>query len=468
MKTSCSTLRAALTALLFVLALATCHREPVAPGPTLSAKESRVEAGVSDASAEPMVLVGAGDIASCSSAGDEATASVLDTIAGTVFAVGDNVYADGTLTDFTTCYDPSWGRHKARTRPAAGDREYKLSGAGGHYSYFGPAAGDSAKYYYSYDVGVWHVVVLNSSISTSAGSVQEKWLRSDLAASTRRCTIAIWHNPLFYSSGSNSSVKPLWTALYQIGAELVINAHRRNYERFAPQTPDGVANPTHGIRQFIVGTGGISHGSFGSALANSEVRDKTSYGVLKLTLEADRYSWEFIPAAGGTFRDAGTGECHDAPPPVANAGASQRAEATVTFDGSASTDPSNNLPLTYDWDFGDGTPHGTGVKPTHTYTADGTHTVSLTVTNAKGVRSAMATTTATIENFAPTVNAGPDSRVSPGEPFSMSVSFSDPAAGDSPWSYTIDWGDATPPATGSITSVSAAITASHTYAAAGQ
>jgi PKD repeat protein len=460
--------RTALTALVFLLPLASCEREPTASSPRSPADTSRPVAQLSLEAPETAVLVGAGDIASCTSTGDEATASLLDAIPGTVFAAGDNVYEYGTLSDFTTCYDPSWGRHKSRTRPAAGDREYKVSGAGGHYSYFGTAAGDSAKYYYSYDVGAWHVVVLNSSISTSAGSAQEKWLRSDLAASTHRCTIAIWHNPLFYSSGSSSSIKPLWTALYQIGAELVINAHRRNYERFAPQTPDGVANPTHGIRQFIVGTGGISHGSFGSPRANSEVRDKTSYGVLKLTLESDHYTWEFVPIAGATFKDSGTGECHDAPPPVANAGPSPRAEATVTFDGSASTDPSNNPPLSYDWDFGDGSPHGTGVKPTHTYTADGAHIVTLIVSNAKGARSAPATTTAMVENFAPTVNAGPDARVDVGDTFTMSASFTDPGTGDSPWSFKIDWGDGTPPATGSVASVSTPISATHTYTASGQ
>jgi len=260
------------------------------------------------------VLVGAGDIADCSGSGDEATAALLDNIAGTVFTAGDNVYPDGTDAQFAQCYDPSWGRHKARTRPTPGNHDYHTSSAAPYYHYFGALAGDSGKGYYSYDIGAWHLISLNSNVSMSAGSAQETWLRQDLAASTKQCTIAYWHHPRFSSGtqhGSLSSAQPLWQALYDAGAEIVISGHEHNYERFAPQTPTGTADPTRGIREFVVGTGGESHyNDEGTPLPNSEVFNGTDYGVLKLTLSAGSYTWQFIPVSGGTFTDTGSGICH--------------------------------------------------------------------------------------------------------------------------------------------------------------
>ncbi|HEX9546506.1 MAG TPA: metallophosphoesterase, partial [Acidimicrobiales bacterium] len=261
-----------------------------------------------------VVLVGAGDIADCSGSGDEATAALLDNIAGTVFTAGDNVYPDGTDAQFAQCYDPSWGRHKARTRPTPGNHDYHTSSAAPYYHYFGALAGDSGKGYYSYDIGAWHLISLNSNVSMSAGSAQETWLRQDLAASTKQCTIAYWHHPRFSSGtqhGSLSSAQPLWQALYDAGAEIVISGHEHNYERFAPQTPTGTADPTRGIREFVVGTGGESHyNDEGTPLPNSEVFNGTDYGVLKLTLSAGSYTWQFIPVSGGTFTDSGSGSCH--------------------------------------------------------------------------------------------------------------------------------------------------------------
>ena len=263
------------------------------------------------------VLVGAGDIASCSSSGDEATAALLDDIAGTVFTLGDNVYDNGTLTEYTNCYGPSWGRHRSRTAPTPGNHEYNTPNATGYYAYFGAAAGDPSKGYYSYDLGAWHIIVLNSGsctvVSCAAGSAQDAWLRADLQAHANVCTLAYWHHPRFNSGashGNNTAVSNFWNALYLHGADVILNGHEHVYERFAPQTPAAVANPTGGIRQFTVGTGGRSHYTFGTIQPNSEVRNGSTYGVLKLTLHATSYDWQFVPVAGATFTDSGTGQCH--------------------------------------------------------------------------------------------------------------------------------------------------------------
>ena len=264
------------------------------------------------------VLVGAGDIASCSSTGDEATANLLDGISGTVFTAGDNVYDNGTTTEFNNCYNPTWGRHKARTRPSAGNHDYNTAGATGYYGYFGAAAGDPTKGYYSYDIGNnWHVAVINSNCSAiggcQAGSAQEQWLRADLAASTKPCTISYWHHPRF-TSGSNhapaTEMQPIWQALYDNNADVVVSGHNHQYERFAPQTPSGALDTVRGIREFVAGMGGRSHYTFGTIQPNSEVRNSDTYGVLKLTLHANSYDWQFVPQAGMTFTDSGTNNCH--------------------------------------------------------------------------------------------------------------------------------------------------------------
>ena len=264
------------------------------------------------------VLVGAGDISSCDQTRDEATAQLLDGIAGTVFTLGDNVYQDGTLAQFNECYRPTWGRHKDRTRPSPGNHDYHTSGATGYYTYFGAMASpldinctSNCKGYYSYNLGDWHIVVLNSEINHSTGSAQEQWLRADLATNQSTCTLAYWHKPRFSSSrhGNNSGVQPFWQALYDYGADVVLNGHDHTYERFASQNPSGQADPLRGIREFIVGTGGADLYSFSTIRPNSEVRNNTTWGVLKLTLHPTSYDWEFIPVAGQTFRDSGTGDC---------------------------------------------------------------------------------------------------------------------------------------------------------------
>jgi acid phosphatase type 7 len=263
------------------------------------------------------VLVGAGDIADCADiSGAEATARLLDAIQGTVFTAGDNAYEEGTAEQFAKCYDPTWGRHKARTRPSVGNHEFHSGGATPYFDYFGAVAGDPKKGFYSYDLGTWHVIVLNSECQEvggcQAGSAEEKWLNLDLQAHPGVCTVAYWHKPLFSSGakhGNDPEVKPFWIDLYAGHVAVVINGHDHDYERFGPQDPDGKADAMHGIREFVVGTGGKSHRPFGPAEANSEVRNADTYGVLKLVLRSNAYDWQFIPVPGKTFTDSGSGDC---------------------------------------------------------------------------------------------------------------------------------------------------------------
>ena len=258
--------------------------------------------------AVPQTFVGAGDIAMCD-ANSEATARLLDSIGGTVFTLGDNAYFQGTRQQFRDCYDPTWGRHRARTRPVPGNHEYESPGAEPYFEYFGLNAGPPGLGYYSFNIGSWHAVALNSNVAASAASAQGEWLRNDLMASSARCTVAYWHHPLFSSGpdGPTSRMRDVWHILYEGGADLVLSGHDHLYERFAPQNPDGGADAARGIRQFVVGTGGAVLYPLGAARPNSETR-LSVFGVLSLTLRADGYDWEFISVSGP--RDAGTGSCH--------------------------------------------------------------------------------------------------------------------------------------------------------------
>jgi 3',5'-cyclic AMP phosphodiesterase CpdA len=255
------------------------------------------------------VLVGAGDIAICGSAGAEGTAALLDRIEGTVFTAGDNAYFQGTEQQFRECYDPTWGRHKTRTRPAPGNHEYESAGAAPYFAYFGNSAGPPGRGYYSFNIGPWHVVSLNSNVLATDGSPQMQWLLEDLAASSARCTAAIWHHPLFSSgvNGPSQIMRDMWRALRQANAEVVIVGHDHSYERFAPMDESGRATPD-GLRQFTVGTGGAQLTSFPRMNVNSEARASV-WGVLKLTLRADSYEWEFLSVPPEGFRDSGSGTC---------------------------------------------------------------------------------------------------------------------------------------------------------------
>jgi hypothetical protein len=256
------------------------------------------------------MLVGAGDIAMCGSQATEATARVLDSQAGTVFADGDNAYPSGSADDYRNCYEPTWGRHKARTRPAPGNHDYDSPGAAPYFDYFGSSAGPSGLGYYSYRLGEWQIYSLNSNISMDAGSPQLQWLQQDLAAHPTVCSLAYWHYPLFSSGphGDIASVRPAWRALYDADAEIVISAHDHMYERFAPQDPDGRLDAVRGIREFIVGTGGAELTGPVTVHANSDMRT-ASYGLLQLTLRPDSYTWTFMTDTGA-IADVGSGVCH--------------------------------------------------------------------------------------------------------------------------------------------------------------
>ncbi len=260
------------------------------------------------------VLVGAGDIATCSTSAGSATAKLVAAISGTVFTAGDNAYEIGSPEQYQTCYGPTWGAFKSRTRPSSGNHEYLTAAASGYFGYFGSAAGTPGKGYYAYNLGAWRIYVLNSNCAAVGGcgttSPQTRWLKADLARYPRRCVLAYWHHPLFSSGyhGNQSSVRAFWDALYVAHADVVINGHDHDYERFARQKPDGTAS-TNGLREFVVGTGGKELRAFAAGKRNSTVRNASTFGVLKLTLHSTSYDWRFVPQAGKTFTDSGSGTC---------------------------------------------------------------------------------------------------------------------------------------------------------------
>jgi hypothetical protein len=237
--------------------------------------------------------------------------------------LGDNQYENGERANFSAVFDSTWGVARSMLRPSAGNREYNTSAASGYFDYFngvgvfGGPAGDRNKGWFSFDVGSWHLIALNSNCSSIggcyAGSAQEQWLRADLAAHRNTCTLAYWHHPLFTSgqTGNSTNTRPLFQALYDNGADVVLSAHDHDYERFLPQTPAGAFDSARGMREFVAGTGGESHHPFSySKLANEEVRNDNTFGVLRLTLHPASYDWKFQPIAGQTFTDSGTAACH--------------------------------------------------------------------------------------------------------------------------------------------------------------
>lgn len=236
-----------------------------------------------------------------------------------VLLLGDNQYENGTLAKYQASYDPTWGRLKAVTYPIPGNHEYLTAGASGYYSYFGAAAHDPAKGYYSFDLGGWHLIALNSNCAViggcGAGSPQEQWLAADLAAHPDVCTLAYWHHPRFSSGphGNDAISQAFWTDLYNAGADLILNGHDHVYERFSHQDPAGVNDPARGLRQITVGTGGKNLTGFPVVRANSRVRNASAFGVLKLTLHSNGYTWQFV-TEGGSIADSGTGLCHSALP----------------------------------------------------------------------------------------------------------------------------------------------------------
>ena len=292
----------------------------VAPMVGCGSENARYGDSIPPRSVAKQSVVAAGDIASCRSSGDEATARLLVTTKGTVLALGDNAYEDGSVEAFRECYGPTWGRFKDRTRPVPGNHEYFTRGAAGYFGYFEDAAGESSEGYYSYDLGGWHVVALNSNpcVMDVGGchvlSPQVRWLKADLAANDNTtCTLAYMHHPRFSSGnehGSTPEVMPLWDTLYEAGADVVLAAHEHNYERFAPQDPVGREDPERGITEFVVGTGGNSHYEIETTLPNSQVHNDDAHGVLTLALYPKSYDWRFVPVEDETFTDSGHGRCH--------------------------------------------------------------------------------------------------------------------------------------------------------------
>jgi hypothetical protein len=307
------------------------------PAGNESSQSPAVNVTVSDTS---IVVMAAGDIA-CDPAdsgfnGGAGTSTecrqmatsdlLLDPTIDLVLPLGDTQYECGGAQAYADSYDPSWGRAKSISRPAVGNHEYEASGgtdcdatgsAGPYFNYFGAAAGDPATGYYSYDVGTWHFVALNSECSQvggcGAGSVQEQWLRADLAGSSASCTVAYMHRSRWSSGdrhGSNPGLGDLYTALFEGGVEVLLSGHDHNYERFAPQDPSGGLDAAAGVRSFVVGTGGKWLAPIGSPIPNSEVMAST-FGVIQLTLNDNSYDWEFVPVAGESFTDAGSSPCHD-------------------------------------------------------------------------------------------------------------------------------------------------------------
>jgi hypothetical protein len=331
-------------------------------GGVLAAACSRADAPTSSqqpiltgaAVATDPVIVAAGDLvcgpgtSSSTPCRHAATADLVAAIApAAVLLLGDIQYESATLNDFNTYYQPTWGAHKPITWPAAGNHEYQTSGAAGYFDYFNGIgaqsgrAGDRGKGYYSFDLGTWHLIALNSNCASvggcGAGSPQEQWLRADLAAHSNTCTLAYWHHPRFSSGshGNNSSMQAIWQALYDAGADLVLAGHDHDYERFGPQTATGAADPTAGIRSFVVGVGGKEVRGFGTIRANSERRSSAALGVLKLTLRPTAYDWEFVPIPGHSLTDAGSAACQVAAPPPPPPPPPPPGQTTLTITASA-------------------------------------------------------------------------------------------------------------------------------------
>jgi len=277
-------------------------------------KASRTK-GLEAATGGNAILLAAGDVAECGRKGAQATARILARTPGTVAALGDLAYPDGTTADFA-CYNAAWGPFKGRTRPTPGNHEYNTGSATAYFNYFGAAAGPGDGGYYSYDLGRWHIISLNSNCGRAggceAGSPQDRWLRRDLARSKRRCTLAYWHHPRFSSGqhGDDADLQRFWSDLHRAGGEIVLVGHDHDYERFAPQTPSGMFDPKRGIREFVVGTGGKNHYRIGAPEEHSRARTDNTFGILKLRLKPGSYTWRFIPEAGRTFTDSGSTGCH--------------------------------------------------------------------------------------------------------------------------------------------------------------
>jgi hypothetical protein len=349
-------------------------------------------------------LLAASDVASCWSSGDESVSRLLDTLAGTIAIPGDTEQNHGYAEEFQGCYDPSWGRHNARTKPAVGDHEYSTPGAAGYFDYFGSAAGTAGKGWYSYDLGAWHIVVLNSNCDEvggcGPGSEQYQWLQQDLAANAGDCVGAYWHHPRWSAGTTHGSLDrsaPFWDLLYQYRAEWVLGGNDHTYQRFAPQAPDGTLDRERGMRQFVVGEGGTMHYPLGPPLANTEVQNTGTYGVLKLTLHAGSYDWRFIAQDGKSFTDSGSTGCSalstpDPPDTTIDSGPSGSTEATAASFAFSATGPGAGFECSLD-----GAEFGACSSPKeYTGLPVGDHTFRVRATNSGGTDQSPATRTWTV------------------------------------------------------------------------
>ena len=288
--------------------------------PTSSTAGATASPSSSGKAAVTVTIVAAGDIA-CDPAHNVGTPKDCDQAATAdeigqlnptaVLTLGDNQYEDGTLAAFQAVFDKTWGAYKSIMHPAIGNHEYLTKGATGYFTYFGVPA------YYSYDLGAWHMIALDSECSAGgvggcqAGSPQERWLLADLAAHPSTCTLVYWHEPRF-SSGEHQDatrMSTIWADLVAAHVSVVLAGHNHDYERFVPLNASGAPDPT-GVTEFVVGTGGKNHYGFTVAPLTGEViRNDTSFGVISMTLGPTSYSWKFVPAPGYTFTDSGSAKC---------------------------------------------------------------------------------------------------------------------------------------------------------------
>ena len=339
-------------------------------------------------------LLAVGDIGDCSGSGDDATGKRVETLAGAILGLGDYAYPDGSPGDFASCFDPSWGRHKARTRPVAGNHEYETDEAAPYFAYFGASAGSPGAPWRSFDYAGWHVVALDSDCrhvdGCDAGSPQGQWLEADLAAHPSLCTLAYFHHPRFASGylGVDDALLPFWQILHAHGVDVILNGHDHAYERFARMSPNGIAEPLRGPRAFVVGSGGAGLDDEDEVEVNREARDSTSYGVLRLVLEPTSYSWEFMGAGPGTFADAGSEECVYGAPVVTITspapGSAFASGAELVLAGTASDLEQGSLAAGLVWTSSRDGALGSGASLTRVLSTGG-HVLTASVTDATGL-----------------------------------------------------------------------------------
>jgi hypothetical protein len=300
---------------LALLVTARFGQAPVAvssPSPSASATEGSATAspGATPASSQGQaVLLAVGDIGYCGANNDDLVGQLAASLPGTIALLGDNAYDKGSVSDYANCFDPTWGPLRDRLRPVPGNHEFETRHAAGYFGYFGAAVGTPGEGWYSYDLGTWHLIALDSECGAieggcGKGSAELAWLWDDLAAHPAQCTLAYWHHPRYSSGrhGNNAMTDKFWAALSHAGVDVVLEGHDHDYERIAP---------IDGIRSFVVGTGGRSLYAWpGSPGPHTEVRNNDTYGLLQLTLRPTDFSWRFVPAAGGSFTDSGTSACH--------------------------------------------------------------------------------------------------------------------------------------------------------------